>query len=123
MTEEQEHKQISEYIKYQYPNVIFNTDMSGMKLTIGQGKKAAGLRSKDKFPDIIIYHVNNDYAGLFIELKKTGTKLYKKDLTFKSEHLEQQHETLQRLQARGYKAVFAIGFDQAKTIIDNYMKI
>ena len=123
MTEAQEHKQVADYIKMQYPKVIFNSDMSGIKLTIGQATKASKLRSDHKFPDIVLYHRNSLYNGLFIELKKTGEKLFKKDGMYKSEHLRLQYETLVSLDNQGFLTDFAIGFNEAKKIIDNYMAI
>ena len=33
--EEREHKQLADYIKLQYPNVMFNSGMSGVKLPLG----------------------------------------------------------------------------------------
>lgn len=63
------------------------------------------------------------YHGLMIELKKTGEKIVKKDGTYKTDHLKEQAEVLSKLQAQGYYAVFAIGFEQAKNIICQYMKM
>jgi len=123
MTEAQEHKQLADYIKMQYPKVIFNSDMSGIKLTIGQAKKAAALRSDNKFPDIVLYHRNSLYNGLFIELKRTGEKLCNKNGQYKTEHLNKQADTLLALNGQGFCCLFAIGFEGAKIIIDNYMKL
>ena len=61
--------------------------------------------------------------GLFIELKKNGTRLRKKDGSWASEHLEEQAKVLQGLRERGYKAEFAVGFDEAKNLIDNYLGV
>ena len=55
MKEDKLHKSICDYIKLQYPKVIFNTDLSGIKLSIGMAKKVKGLRSSNSFPDITIY--------------------------------------------------------------------
>lgn len=124
MSEKIEHKQFVAYIRAQYPNVIFRTDFSaGIKLSIGQAVAHKALQSCKKFPDITIYHGNNKYHGLLIELKKTGEKLFKKDgVTFKTEHLEQQNNVHKELLKSNYYATFAIGFDEAKNIIDNYFK-
>jgi len=121
MTEAKEHEQLAEYIKMQYPKVMFNSDMSGIKLTIGQAVKAAKLRSNDKFPDLVIYERRMGYSGLFIELKKSGEVLHKKNGELKTEHLKEQDRTLRRLYEMGFMAVFAIGFDAAKKIIDSYL--
>lgn len=106
----------------QYPKVVFNTDMSGVKLTMGQARKAATLRSRHKFPDIVIYETNDQYAGLFLELKRDGETIFLKDGTLsKKEHIQEQHRTLIELRKRGYCAEFAVGFEQAKAFIDSYL--
>lgn len=61
------------------------------------------------------------YAGLMIELKKDGTRLKKKNGDWASEHIAEQAEVLAELDKRGYMAVFAVGFDEAKKIIDEYL--
>lgn len=66
---------------------------------------------------------NWDYisAGLFIELKKDGTHLKKKNGDWATEHIAEQAKTLEDLRARGYCAEFAVGFDEAKKLIDEYL--
>jgi hypothetical protein len=59
--------------------------------------------------------------GLFIELKKEGTRLRKKNGDYASEHIAEQAEVLAELDKRGYCACFAVGFDEAKRIIDEYL--
>ncbi|MCX6222461.1 MAG: hypothetical protein NTZ69_15930 [Bacteroidia bacterium] len=116
-------RQICEYLKIRYPKIIFNSDMAGaMKLTMGQAIQIAKLRSSRGFPDIVIYEPRRGYAGLFVELKKEGERIFKKDGSFSSDHVQEQHECITRLNLRGYRAMFAIGWDEAKTIIDDYLK-
>lgn len=63
------------------------------------------------------------YAGLMIELKKAGTRIYKKDGTLvANEHIREQFDLLEQLRRKGYAAEFACGFDEAKEIIDNYLR-
>lgn len=114
---------ICNYIRYQYPTLIFNCDLaSGMKLTIGQAVKAKKMRSSRGYPDLFIAKRNKNYFGLYLELKKKGTKLFKKDgKTFCDEHLQEQEQMMKRLRCEGFEAQFAIGFDDAKTKIDNYL--
>lgn len=57
-----------------------------------------------------------------IELKKDGTRLKKKNGEWASDHIAEQAEMLERLEFRGYRAMFAVGFDEAKKIIDLYFK-
>jgi hypothetical protein len=60
-------------------------------------------------------------GGLFLELKKEGTRLKKKNGEWANDHIAEQAEILNQLKLRGYAAEFAVGFDQAKEIIDNYL--
>jgi hypothetical protein len=123
MSEKNLHRAVCDYLRYQYPNVLFNSDLAGsMKLTIGQAVALKNLRSNRGFPDITIYEPRHNYHGLFIELKKEGEKLFKKDGTPVSDHLTEQIKMLELLIERKYVAKFAIGFDQAKNIIDDYFK-
>ena len=63
------------------------------------------------------------YAGLMIELKREGVRIYKKDGTLVSdEHIREQYDMLEQLRRRGYAANFACGFDEAKALIDRYMR-
>jgi hypothetical protein len=63
------------------------------------------------------------YKGLFIEVKAEGVKLYKQNGDFATPHLKEQSEMIIRLRLKGYWAVFAVGFDQAKLEIDNYFSL
>lgn len=60
-------------------------------------------------------------AGLFLELKKDGTRLKKKNGEWANEHIAEQAKVLEDLRQRGYCAEFAVGFDEAKKIIDEYL--
>ena len=131
MTEAQVQEQLAEYIRFQYPDVMFHSDFgSGVKLTPGQAarqKRQNGGRRA--WPDMFIAEPtevkdgNWDYEshGLFIELKKPGTRLKKRDGSWASEHIAEQYDVLDRLRFRGYEAEFAVGFDEAKRIIDEYL--
>ncbi|MCM1218179.1 MAG: hypothetical protein NC548_27150 [Lachnospiraceae bacterium] len=60
-------------------------------------------------------------SGLYIELKKDGTRLKKRNGSWATEHIAEQAEVLDKLRRRGYCAEFAVGFDEAKRIIDEYL--
>lgn len=62
-----------------------------------------------------------DYNGLFLELKKEGKRLKKKNGDWATEHIAEQAKTLEDLRIRGYCAEFAVGFDEAKKLIDEYL--
>lgn len=122
MSEKTLHRAVCDYIKYQYPGILFNSDMSGaMRLTIGQAVQIKALRSNRGYPDIVIYEPRGIYHGLFIELKKDGEKLYKKNGECATEHILEQAACIARLNAKGYKACFAIGANSAIEIIDQYL--
>lgn len=129
MNEAQLQTMIADYLRMQYPDVLFHSDFgSGIKLTMGQAiKQKRQNGGRRAWPDMFVAEprakIRNPVChGLFIEIKKDGTRLYKKDGSFASEHIEEQAKMLARLRAKGYQAVFAVGFEQAKEIIDEYMK-
>lgn len=128
MSEKSLHRAVCDYIRLQYPKVIFNSDLSGAtKLTMGQAVAMKSLRSNRGFPDLVIYEPRNNgfngiYYGLFIELKAEGTKLYNKLRLPATPHIGEQLDCLVELRIRGYKAEFAVGFSEAKFIIDEYLK-
>jgi len=122
MSEKTLHQAVCDYIKYQYKDVLFNSDLAGsMKLTIGQAVALKNLRSQRGFPDLVIYEPRNGHHGLFLELKKEGTKLYKKNGSPANPHIGEQLDCLLELRMRGYCVAFAIGFDNTKQLIDDYL--
>ena len=121
-SEKQLHSQVCQYLKIAYPKIIFNTDSSGIKLTIGQATQLKKLRSGNGFPDIMIFEPVGAFNGLFLELKAEGTKIFKRDGTLVNEHLNEQYEMICKLREKDYAAYFAVGFDQAIKIIDSYLK-
>lgn len=136
MTELELQAQVADYIRLRYPRAIFHSDFgSGIKLTMGQAIKQKRLNGgRRAWPDMFIaeprcsqeavenWDVKSFRAGLFIELKKEGTRIFKKDGTLVSdEHIREQYDMLEDLRQRGYAAEFACGFDEAKKIIDEYL--
>lgn len=122
MTEAQEHSEVCKFLKKDYPNVLFNTDMSGIRLSIGMAKHAKTLRSHNGFPDLFIIEPKGEYNGLFIELKRTGEKLLMKNGTTPvSFHVSEQFAVKLELVKRNFKCEFAIGFEHAKEIINEYL--
>lgn len=138
--EETVHKQVCTYLKRQYPKVMFNTDLSGLRLTPGLYNKVQDLRSGRGWPDIMIPKRSGEYSGLYIELKANRDSLYTKKGTYKSQkqkeymrvgrkkifigyvdHIQEQLEMIEYLKNEGYYACFACGFEEARTIIDNYL--
>lgn len=124
--EERIQTQVAKYVKVQYPDVIFNSDIaSGMKLPIWIAVLAKSMRSERAQPDMIFLEPKGGYHGLCIEIKKDASQVYKKNGEIKggksAKHIKEQEAVLQRLREKGYKAEFGLGFDDCKKIIDNYM--
>lgn len=139
MTESELQVAVADYIRLRYPNVLFHSDFgSGIKLTKGQAiKQKRQNGGRRGWPDMFIaepidgmtgervveaeHWLEFGHCGLFLELKKDGTRLHKKDGSWATEHIAEQAETLQALQDRGYETYFAVGFNEAKEIIDEYL--
>lgn len=128
MTEHQMYEQIARYLQLQYPDVIYRFDLAAdLKLTAGQAAKHKRLHPHRGYPDLFIAEPKTttytmEYTGLYLELKAEGNSPFKKDGTLKkNEHLEEQNEMLENLRDKGYKAEFAVGFEEAKQIIDEYL--
>jgi hypothetical protein len=106
----------------QYKDVIFTTDLSGVRLPIGLAIKVKQLRSSNGVPDILIFEPNMFHHALFLEVKKESP--FKKDGNLKSnEHLAEQLNIIELLRDKDYAAMFVWTFDDAKERIDNYMSL
>ena len=129
--EENLHLKICDFLRKNYPDVIFRTDFSsGMKMTPGQAIKHKKFQSSRAFPDLTIFEPRiAEFGGeevvchaLMLEIKAENASPFKKDGSLKkNQHLEEQGEMLRKLWRRDYLAVFVVGFDQAKQVIENYL--
>lgn len=135
MREHDIYKMIADYLRYQYPTVIYRFDLAAdLKLTMGQASKHKRLQRYRGYPDLFIAETAiskkrqkdgsyTAYSGLFLEIKKDGVRIFKQDGTLVSdEHIREQFDMLADLRQRGYAAEFAIGFEGAKKLIDDYME-
>lgn len=137
MTESELQTSVAEYIRMKYPKALFHSDFgSGIKLTKGQAiKQKRQNGGRRGWPDMFIAEpIHNRTVtledkpgiirfGLFLELKKEGTRLVKAKSPdeWVSAHIAEQAEVLRQLRLRGFVAEFAVGFEQAKEIIDKYL--
>jgi hypothetical protein len=142
--EESVRARVCSYLRNHYPGVVFFADFAAdLKLTPHQSVQLRKSRSSRGIPDLTILCPRKvdgrQYAGLCLELKQDGTVLYKKDGTMrkntvsrkvvtargirlvKYDHNLSQARMLEELTRVGYKAEFAVGFDEAARIIDEYM--
>jgi hypothetical protein len=122
MNEKQIHQQVCRYLDLQYPKVIYTSDSSGVRVSIGMAKALKSIRCKGyKIPDLIIMHPNKLYHGLIIEIKKDLSQIMTKSGTLKKDkHVQDQDVTLTELQRLGYAAIFGCGFKHCKSVIDEY---
>lgn len=125
-------KAIAQYLRLQYPNVIFHFDLAGLNLSRAQAGMMKAIQGGRGWPDLFIAETKSIaedletesayYNGLFIEVKKEGTVLWKTKGGPASDHIREQIDILNDLESKGYKADFGIGFDDCKKIIDGYLK-
>jgi len=123
MSEANLHIKVAQYIRSTYPDIIFTSESSGVRLTIGQAVLLKKLRSDKAMPDLWLLEARKGFHGMLLELKKEGTIIYKKDGELRRDkHLKEQEEILKRLTDKGYFAKFCVGFDAAKSLIDFYLR-
>lgn len=150
--EHQLYEEIARYMQREHPKVVYRFDIAAdLKLTKGQAVKFKRLHPNRGYPDLFIAYpvfkvptkkenqkaydeygydvgmaqiiVEHLYAGLYLELKAEGNSPFKKDGSLKKDkHLEEQQAMLEWLRKCRYKAEFATGFEEAKRIIEDYLK-
>jgi hypothetical protein len=117
------HTQIAKYMKAQYPRVRFHSSYDGELLAGGvrQGVKMKTQNWGPGFPDMMIFFRAGSSSGLALEIKVKSP--YKKNgELLAGTHLKEQSEWLEYLFMQGWDAYFIWEFDQAKKIIDEYLK-
>lgn len=116
---------ISTYLKTQYKDVIFFSDASGVRLTMGQSVTLKRMRSNNcNIPDMIILEPKGKFCGLLLEVKSDKYSPYLKNGELSSnKHIQNQVDSLEKLKGKGYACFFAVGIENAKQIIDNYMNL
>ena len=133
--EETLHLKVCDYLRKNYPDVLFRTDFSsGMKMTLWQAAKHKKFQKSRAWPDLFIAEsgvvkfkegnliVNLRKNGMFLELKADGVKLYKKNGEMvANKHYQEQAEMLKKLRDRNYYAEFAIGYKDAIEQIHEYL--
>lgn len=122
-TEEGVQRRVCSYLRNHYPHVFFRSDTaSGMMLSEHQRMVHHSQQSGPAQPDLMIFYPREGYHGLLIELKAEGVVVWSKSGQLrKNAHIQAQAEVLSRYRQLGYRAEFAIGFDEAVNLIDEYM--
>lgn len=139
-------EQLAYYIRRKYPDALLHSDFgSEIKLTPGQAAKQKRQNGgRRAWPDMTIAkrrfvkgawfqtfeerdrgEDKNEllYASgaLYLELKKEGTRLKKKNGDWATEHIAEQAKVLDELRKEYNVAEFAVGLDEAKAIVDKYL--
>lgn len=134
MTEAELQANVAIFLRLQHPNVLFHSDFgSGTYLKPWQAK-AQKIQNGGRtgWPDMFIAEPQEiprpglrpvaRYNGLFLEFKKEGTRLKRtKDGQWVSGHISAQAKMMEALRKRGYKAEFAVGYQEAINIIEDYL--
>lgn len=122
-TEYEIQKAFVQQMGQRYPDVLIFSDAAAhVAKSMIQQVRANALQSKgQKWPDVFIAQPSGDYAGLFLEFKAETP--YKVDgVTLKkSDHVEAQAATMERLWQRGYYCAFVWTVEDAIRITEKYM--
>ena len=116
-------QRVVNHMKRRYPTVRFESHLGGEKFGTRQATRVKAMNSHNGYPDFHIIKKTEKYSGLFLELKKDGVTVYKKDGTLRKDpHLESQDAYHKYLVSEGYQAQFVIGYAAAIEVIDEYLK-
>lgn len=123
--EEQIHIALCKYIQLQYPNVIFTTESSGLRLTMRAAVVAKQCRNpKVGWCDIILLEARGGYHGLLIEVKKDESQLLtKKGVPKTDKHNMEQQSFARNADSKGYRYLYACGLDMGIEIVNDYMAL
>lgn len=117
------HADVVNYIDAKYPDVLFSSSLTGIRLGRRLRAKAARLQKGPGFPDLAIHRARHGYYGLYIEIKLHAGKIYRADgqTLLKDDHIKTQGAVLDKLRSEGYKAEFCCGFGACADLIDWYL--
>lgn len=115
--------ELVKYINLLYAPIrpLIFSDLAGVSFSKAQ-RAEYKLRSKDSYPDLMLFEPNGTYSALMLELKAEGTRIFKKTGEPSSLTIAKQILTQNRLNERGYYACFAVGLDAAIKIVNKYYR-
>jgi hypothetical protein len=104
--------------------VFYNDWAAGAYLTDGQNTSRRAMASNAGWVDTFIAEPRHGFHGLFIELKKEGVVTHRRDGKLRKDpQIYKENAFLERMRAKGFKAEFAIGMDEARRLIDEYLGV
>lgn len=127
MKESDLYEQLARYLSLKHPELEgrWHFDLAGVNNPSKYTRALYGRLNKRAWPDLLIaqpaYFEGTPYHGLFIELKREGTRTLKRNGEYASEHIAEQADMLGALGVQGYIAQFAVGYDEAVSLIEGYM--
>lgn len=129
MTENDLYEQLAQYLTLKHPELdgLWHFDTAGLWTPSHKLRNLYGRLNRRAWPDLMIPvpvfmpGSTEVYSGLFIELKRSGTRLKKRDGSWANEHIAEQASMLDDLRARGYIAQFAVGLTEATELIESYL--
>jgi len=104
-------KAVIDYIKYQYPGILYCASAGGVRTSMKQAIKMKATGYVKGVPDLQIFEAVNNYHGLLIEIKDIKGVVSK-----------EQKEWIKKLNERGYYATYSKGFEATIKVIDDYFK-
>ena len=116
--EQREHTALCKWLSLQYPNLLWWHTPNESKKTPFERFLFTVMGGKRGVSDFVFIEPKGEYSGLFIELKATGIKTHKKNGEC---YYPEQELFLNKAKERGFYATFAVGFDEAKKVIESYM--
>lgn len=110
--EQAEHINVVNWFNYQFPDLQddFHHFANERRCSIQQGRLLKRMGVKRGVSDFFLAIPLNNKSGLWLELK-----------VGKNKPTKEQVEFLERKLARGYEAIVAWGFDEAKDRITSYL--
>lgn len=116
------HLSICTFIRRFYPDVVFTSDASGLRVTRGMQMLIKQTHSSRGIPDLILLHPSGGFHGLTMEIKSNDVVIYRRDGELVADkHIREQSEMLTRLRNVGFAAFFCCGFDRAISCFQNYV--
>lgn len=122
-TEAELQTQCANYLRRCYPQVVFHHDAHAavdVHVTKAVAAKAAGTCKG--WPDLAIMLPRSGYAGMFVELKRPGLRLYKvRSGEPYNNHFAAQLAVHRQLEAAGYKVAVVQDAATFAAEVDKYM--
>jgi hypothetical protein len=104
-------KSVIDYIKYQYPHVLYCASAGGVRTSMKQAIKMKATGYVKGVPDLQIFEPVGNYHGLLIEIKDLKGVVSK-----------EQKQWIKDLNDRGYYATYCKGVESTIKVIDDYFK-